>query len=360
MNHRFIEILAPTALVDEQVIEVDLDMADPISELILNCAVVNGADAQTTEHNILCFKKIEITDGSEVIYSLDGPEMQALDIYHSGIHPRGGASTYLNTCTARYPIAISFGRYLWDEQLAFDPKKFRNPKLKVTFDLDLGGMNVSAGQLSVDAALFDEKVISPTGFLMTKEIKRWSIAATSHEYTDLPTDYPFRKLLLQGRLGDVTPDTIFDNIKLATDQDKKVILNDDFTNLMWGIGRENAYIRETWLGRGDAAVATQIHITPTYDVQSVGSTWMIHAKGQGIAVYLGDGGLLRYWGTVATNAVIHSAGWAPHGTLCIPFGKQDVIEDWFDVRGIGSLKLDVTSGNADAVQKLFVQQYRNY
>lgn len=360
MNYRFVEILAPTTLADEQIVEVDLDMADPISELILSCSVVNGANAQTTEHNILCFKKIEITDGSDVLFSLDGPEMQVLDIYHSGIHPRGGANTYLNTCTAKMPVAISFGRYLWDEELAFDPRKFTNPKLRVTFDLDLGGMNVSAGQLSVDAALFDEKVISPTGFLMTKELKRWSKAATSHEYTDLPTDYPYRKLFLQGRYGGVTPDTIFDNIKLSTDQDKKVILNDDFTNLVWGIGRENAYVRETWLGRGDAAVATQIHITPTYDVQSVGSEWKIHEKGEGCAVYSADGGLLQFWGYTANNCVIHSAGWAPHGTLAIPFGKQDVIADWFSVMGIGSLKLDITSGNADAVQKLFIQQYRTY
>ncbi|GAJ06410.1 unnamed protein product, partial [marine sediment metagenome] len=260
---------------------------DPVSELLLDLRVTHGVGASSDEHNLKCFKKIEITDGSDVLFSLDGLEMQALDIYNSGIHPRGGWFHYLPGLESDAQVAISFGRYLWDEELAFDPKKFTNPKLKVTFDLDLGGKNVSAGKISVLAALFDEKVVTPTGFLVTKEIKRWSKVATGHEYTDMPTDYPYRKLLLQGRLEEKPPHWIFANIKLASDQDKKVILNGEFRDLMFGLGRENAYIRET-CNSNIRANLDHNHVTPTMDVMSSVNGWEAAIATNYVASFNGD------------------------------------------------------------------------
>lgn len=359
MNHRFVELLGLTGLVDEQIVEVDLDMADPVSALMLDLRVTHGVAASSTEHNLKCFKKIEIIDGSDVLFSLDGLETQALDIYDSGIHPRGGWFHYLNGIESDAQVAISFGRHLWDEELAFDPKKFSNPKLKITFDLNLGGMVVDSGKLSVLGLLFDERAITPTGFLMTKEVKRWSKDANGHEYTDMPTDYPYRKMFLQGRLAEYPPHRIFANIKLSSDQDKKVILNNEFRDLMFGIGRENAYIRETCNSAVSAALDVS-HITPTMDVMSTATAWEAILAAGDMATFNGDGGYLQHIAAGVGKAVYNIGGWAPHGTLSIPFGLQAVIADWFDVRGIGSLKLDVTSGNDDAVQKLFIQQYRMY
>ena len=359
MDFRYVELLGLTALVDGQMIEVDLDMADPVSELLLDLRVTQGAAAASTEHNLACFSKIEITDGSDVLFSIDGLELQALDIYHSGVFPRGGWFHYLSGIASDAQVAISFGRYLYDEDLAFDPKKFTNPKLRVTFNSSLGGAAVSGGQISVLAALFDEKVVSPTGFLMTKEIKRWSRAVTGHEYTDMPTDHPYRKVMLQGRLASVPPHWIFANIKLASDQDKKVIFNGEFRDLMFGPARLNAYISENCTAASRANLDIK-HITPTMDVMATVTGWA-EADAVGVVdAWNGDGGALEIISAAAGNVNMRYSGWAPHGTLAIPFGNQDNIADWFDVRNIGSLKLDITSGNADAVQKLFIQQYRAY
>jgi len=359
MNYRYLEILASTALVDGQVVTIDLDMADPISELILDLQTTNAADADTDEHAVGCFPKIELIDGSDVLFSLDGFETDALDIYHSGKAPRGGNFVYLNNVTATHEVAISFGRELWDEELAFDPKHFANPQLRVTFLAGGGGMNVTAGFLTVQAALFDEKMISPIGFLMSKEIKRWIKASTGHEYVELPTDLPYRKMLIQSRYAGTPPYSIFSNIKLSSDQDKKVILNSDFDKLISGIGRENAYMEERVISRGATSPIT-IHVTPTSYCGLVASDWMIHADGAGVACYDGDGGRYRYWSEEAANVISQISGYAPHGTLCIPFGRQGIIADWFDVGRLGSLKLDITSGNSSATQKVFLQQFRSY
>ena len=359
MRHRYTELQGLTTLADGDITTIDLNMADPISEIVLDLRVTHGAGADSTEHNLLCFPKIEIVDGSDVLYSLDGPEAQALDIYHSGIHPRGGWLHYLVTTECDAQVAISFGRYLWDEVLAFDPKRFSNPQLKITFDKDTGGMNVSAGKLSILAALFDEKVIAPTGFLMTKEVKRWTTVASAHVYTDLPTDHLYRKLLLQSRYADNPPHWCFGNIKLSEDQDKKVIVDGEFRDLIFGMCRENAFIEEM-ITAGGAAAKKTVHCTPTMDVMGIGTQWRDDTDGGDVATYAGDGGNYEFYCELAQNTVHHVKGWAPHGTIAIPFGKQGDIEDWFDVSRIGSLILDITDGIAGSTSKIFIQQYRPY
>jgi len=359
MKHRFTELLGLKTLADGDITTIDLDMSDPISELILDLRVTLGAGGDTTEHNIKCFSKIEIVDGSDVLFSLDGAELQALDIYHSGIHPRGGWLHGLQM-ESDMQVAISFGRYLWDEVIALNPVNFSNPQLKVTFDAGAGGRNTASGRISVLAALFDEKVISPTGFFMTKEIKRWTTVANAHVYTDLPLDFPYRKLLLQSRLAEYPPHWCFANIKLASDQDKKVIVNGEFRDLMFGLCRENAYIRETYIAPGRAGALGKYSITPTMDVMSIANQWIDSQQGCDISTYGGEGGELQLWSENALNVVCHVEGWAPHGTIALPFGRQDVIEDWENLSGIGNLKLDITDGIADSTTKVFIQQYRSY
>jgi len=359
MNYRFVELLGLKAIAADVTTVIDLDMSDPISQILIDARVTNGAGGNSTEHPLAAITKVEIVDGSDVLFSLDGFELQALDIYESGIHPRGGWFNYLGTTETDAQIAISFGRYLWDEILALDPKKFSNPQLKITHDISAGGMNPSACQLSVLAAMFDEKAITPTGFLMTKEVKRWTSVAAAHVYTDCPTDHPYRKMFLQGRLAGSPPHWVFGNIKLASDQDKKVIFNNEFRDLMFGIGRENAFIRELLTGGGAVALKYG-HVTPTMDVMGVATQWRGDTDGGDVATYGGDGGYYSWYCELAQNTVHHVSGWAPHGTLCLPFGKQGIIEDWFDVAPIGNLKLDVTDGVADATSKLFIQQYRKY
>ena len=209
------------------------------------------------------------------------------------------------------------------------------------------------------AALFDEKVISPAGFFMTKEIKRWTTVASAHVYTDLPRDFPYRKLLLQSRYADNPPHWCFANIKLASDQDKKVIIDGEFRDLLFGMARENAFIEEMMTTGGQVSKATK-HCTPTMDVMGIGTQWRDDTDGGDVATYAGDGGNYEYYCELAQNTVHHIKGWSPHGTIAIPFGKQDEPDDWFNVSAVGNLKLDITDGIAGSTSKIFIQQYRTY
>lgn len=359
MNYRHVELLGLTTLNADKTVEIDLDMADPISQIFIDHRVTNGIGTAMTAHPIAAITKVEIVDGSEVLFSLDGYCTEGLDIYHAGQHPRGGWYHALNGIDTDRVVAMNFGRWPWDEVLAFDPKKFRNPKLKIAYDIDAGGMAPSACKLGVFAGLFDEKVISPLGFLMAKEIKSWTTVATQHEYTELPTDYPYRKLLLRGTKESNPPHWILGRIKLAEDQDKRIIIDQEFRPLLFNIGRQNAFITEDW---NVALRATQnvYYVTPTMECMATGSGWEAAIATADIACYDGDGGHLEAIASGVGNATLHVQGWAPHGMLQIPFGLQDKIEDWYDVTKIGSLKLDITDGVDDATSKIFLQQYRTY
>jgi len=360
MFHRNITLEALTAsFSSNRTITIDLNMVDPVSEIYLDIRGTNGTSFPTIGHPVQSVSNIEIVDGSDVLFSLDGLEAHALDIYHSGRFPRGNRTTYEALQENATIIGISFGRHLWDEQLAFDPKKFTNPQLKIAFDYDAGGMTYTAAKLKVIAALFDEKEISPIGFLSTKEIKNWTTTASAHEYTDLPTDHPYRKLLLQGRYNDNPPNWVFGNIKLSEDQDKKVIINNEFLELITGICSENARISESWIVSGNTG-ATHIHVTPTLDVVGAAAIHAIDSGNRAVALDGGDGGYMGYITQAIFSQEIIVTGWAPHATLAIPFGKQDIIEDWFDPKDIGNLKLDITDGVSDATSKIFAQQLRKY
>ena len=360
MKYRHVELFGLKTINADQTETIDIDLQDPISRLILDLRTTHGAvGVDATGHPAQAVTLIEIVDGSEVLFSLNGLCAHASDIYNSGEHPRGGWTHYLPGTETDMMIALDFGRFLYDPILAFDPKKFRNPQLKITHDISAGGMAPTACKLAVHAQVFDEQTISPTGFLMTKEIKSWSGTAGDHEYTDLPLDYPYRKLFIQGFLRGSPPHWLMGNIKLSQDQDKKIVLNDGFRDLMFGIGRKNAFIRETWQGVGKTAQAIYL-VTPTMECHGVATGWSATLATKQADTYDGDGGRFKAICEGLGNIVMDVSGWAPHGVLCIPFGDQNDPADWYDVSGIGNLKLDITDGVTTTVSKIFIQQNRKY
>ena len=359
MKYRHINLFGLKTFSADQTEVIDIDLADPVSRIVLDIRAKNGAQADSDGHPAEAVTNIELVDGSEVLFGISGLCAHALDIYCAGETPRGGWFNYLPTTYTDLRIALDFGRFLYDPILALDPTKFRNLQLRITHDVSQGGMNPSENQMAVYAEVFDEKVITPTGFLMTKEIKSWSGTAGEHEYTDLPTDYPYRKLLIQGLYRDNPPHEVLGKIKLSEDQDKKVVIDDEFRALLFGMGRKNAFVREILTTSGVAAKRT-VHITPTMDVMATANQWRNDTHGGAIGTYNGDGGQYEYWSEVAQNVVHHISGWAPHGVLCIPFGDQNDIDDWYNVAGIGNLKLDVTDGKTTTTSKIFIQQVRGY
>jgi len=362
MNYRLATVFAEKTFSADATEIIDVNIADPISEMIIRFQPKNGAEADGTGHPMRCIEKVELVDGSDVIFSLSGAEAHALDWYNYQI-VRPNIMWYLVNLTMDCALHISFGRFPMDPLLAFDPRKFRNPQLKITIDKDGGGMNTSQVIVSVFAKTFDQKEITPVGFLMNKEIKDYSLGSGTREYTDLPTDYPYRKLLLRSQKYGTGLEHCFDTIKLSEDNDKKVPLNHSIEEILHAITAYGKPYRE-WILTNAPTGGRNIFITPGYWPAFSATGWVGAVPSHQASVYEGDGGRAKVYKTTdGQNIQIMCMGWCPHSTIEIPFGMQNDIDDWYDVTKLGSLRLNMKAGTSvgstDTCQ-IFLQQLRKY
>lgn len=362
MNYRLSTLLALTSYAADKTEIIDIDVIDPISQIIIELTANITNDTAITAHVMKCITKIELVDGSDVLFSLTGKEAEAADWYcnHNFNSPW---NIYMGWgSTTRY-VRLNFGRFLLDPLLAFDPSKFRNPQLKITLDINAGGAVPTSNTLRVWAVLFDEKIVSPVGFLMHKEIKDYTIGTSAHEYTDMPKDYPYRKLFIRQQEEGTEGNINIANVKLSENQDKRIIFDHDPETILRTIAMISPPIWE-YIHARIATAATYIYCTPTARVYAI-ATELGDTSGSGaIATGMGDGGkIAAICATAQKYAQLFVNGFLPHGVWEIPFGLQDMIEDWYDVSRVGSLKLDITGGSGAAgteTAQIFLQQLRKY
>ncbi|MBU2346590.1 MAG: hypothetical protein KJ888_20565 [Gammaproteobacteria bacterium] len=362
MNYRLATILDREAISADMTKVIDINLADPVSQFQIVYEVVNGNQAAGDGHPAKCVTKIELVDGSEVLYSLSGQEAQAVDWYHNKKEPPN-IVLYTNGMNSEMIFNMNFGRFLYDPLFAFAPKKFTNPQLKITIDLNAGGSLSSSGYLTVLAQIFDGRTVEPTGFMMHKEINNYSMGSASHEYVDLPVDFPIRKLLIMAQTYGTGPEYLINKIKLSEDNDRRVPVNHTMFELLRNMAQQTPPYREWIIGPG-TSTAQYFYCTPCYWPAFACAGWRATIGGGDKNIYEGGGGRFKYIQTgEGPNWQAHVEGWAPHGVLEIPFGLQNEPDDWFDVSKLGNLRLDILSGSGrsstDTVQ-VFLQQLRKY
>jgi hypothetical protein len=362
MNYRLAILQARRAISADITDTIDIDVKDPISQIIVTYETVNGNQAYGDGHPARCVTAIELLDGSDVLFSLSGVEAQAADYYHNKREP-ANVTLYTNGMNSEQIFNLNFGRHLYDPILAFDPTKFDNPQLKISIDRNAGGSLSTSGYLTVMAHLFDEKAVTPTGFLMHKEVKAFTLADASHEYTDLPTDHPYRKLFIRAQRYGTGPEYQIDNAKLSEDTDKRQVFNASMFQLLRALASQTPPYREWIIGPG-TTTANYFYCAPCYWPAFAGAGWRATTTPYGLCFYEGDGGRFKQVQEGAgPNWQAHVEGWAPHGVLEVPFGLQDTPEDWYNVKGIGNLKLDILGGEdvgTGQTCEVFLQQHRAY
>jgi len=337
---------------------IDINIKDVISSIVITIEGLNATAAMIAPL-ARAITKIELVDGSDVLYSLDGEEAEALDWYNNNGTFRANYNYYLNGGTCKRYIGLNFGRYLWDRVYAFDPSRFNNPQLRVTLDSGVGANTCATLYMTCHANIFDSPPSELKGFLMSKELKQWTMAANTHEYTDLPLDHRYRSLYLRAYLAGTESNQCVANLKLSEDQDKRVPFDDDPFILYSTVLANLPKVKETyWFATAD--VNRYMYIVPTTRVTAVSSKWAEAADTKANSFYDGDGGALKtICSSVGMNTQCHLEGYIPHAVFKIPFGDQNDPGDWYNVMGLGSLRADITGGAA-AQGYLFIEQERLY
>jgi len=357
MNYRLASIQPSKAITADITETYDINILDPISQIIIQVKGTNG-DSVADGHPAKHVTKIEIVDGSDVLYAMEGIEAQAMDFYHNKKMPLN-IINYLSGSMCVGLFQINFGRYLYDPLLAFDPKRFKNPQLKITYDFTGGGgASTSAMTSEIVAHCFDEKDITPVGFLMQKEVMDYTMTAAAWKYIDLPVDYPYKMLMVQALTDELQPWEQFNKIKLHSDNTKKVIIDENTSDLLKYLCPQFGLISENVTGK-PTTNHNAMYCTPGYEIQC--SAIAEDAVNNMYGLVAINGGILTI--DVAVDTLIYCLvqGYCPHGALAIPFGDPMNIEDWFDVRNVGNLRLEIYEhASASGALKVCLSQLRPY
>lgn len=367
-KYRDIYIEDGKALANSGVYTVEIETADPISELWVNFGAVNGATSNKNSPIPRVISKIEIVDGANVIYSLDGELAHMLYYYQTGQLAENSMVEAENLSQyASFPIR--FGRWLWDEVFALIPAKFRNLQLKITWDLaavnaiGATGFLTGSAQLWVIARVMEGLSAAPAAYIMSKNHMNFVTAASGDERVDLPSDYPYALLMLRAYEAGVDMGDSITNAKLSLDHDKDVpfdIHMGDWMSLLrqeYGIIESRIYsegatavAREDWIGSEDGADIEVISPNCVGGVATLTSGQLTprYSDYAGIAIVGDVQSFLRIYGVCMFNTIAHK------------FGNYEDEASYLNAPGYGDIKLILTQGNAGATVDVVLSQLRSY
>jgi len=356
MNYRQASLLAQEDASTAGTKTVDLDIKDVISRIQVKYGYTNGSH-DATDHPAKIVSKVEVVDGSTVLYSLSGREIEALDFF-DGKKVRPYELEYRSGVPGYVLLDLNFGRKLYDPLLAFDPKKFSNPQIKVSHNKALGGSAPSSSTLEIVADVFDQKAVTPQGFLMAKEHDTETLVANAYVNVDLPTDYLMRKLLIMSRTAGYEMDNQLSTIKLDEDNDKRVIIDANMDDYFMEIENLFGPYREQLVGCFSGVASHGWYCTVIshceLEVRPIGSA----------TVALDDefgGGYFTMTPSAVTVWRGGVQGFEPHGAVPVIFGDQDDLADWFDVTKVGTLRLRLkAAASPSGSVEVVTQQLRKY
>lgn len=359
MKYRSVTVLPAKTLTGAQTETIAIHIRDVISRLTVYWTI-GKVKIGMSSYPHRDITKIELVDGSDVLFSMDGGQAAALNIYDRSCPTYWcGISINANEVSSWY--SIDFGRWLFDELLALDPSKFSNLQLKVSVNPALCEVGCASGDLTVVADVFDEQVPTPTGFLMSKEHYASVMAQTgAYEYIDIPTDFPIRKMLIQGYRSAKEPWLQVAEARLDEENTKRIPF--DWNMFLYYSLRKSIdqpvqeHISSQAEGGGTALYATPTDYWASLvmaPMDGIGEKHYPAAHPGGVFVVTTVGGT-SYMGVVK--------GWLPNHCFCFPFGYQKDISDWYDVTRLGSVRLRLRAGtyNANGTWAVTLQQNRSY
>ena len=183
-----------------------------------------------------------LLESSNICKSLTGYEVQALAFYDQGVMPPDTWRNYATNTQWCY-LLLNFGRHLHDLDYGLDLAKFNN----VEFQLTNTATSSDFSDLTLSVLAHYLRDASPSqfkGFLRTEEWRSWTTVADETKYSDLPTEFPIRRVMLQaipGVDGSYVENTgmnnLMDDIELALDTGVTRVYKGGIDDLM----RENYY-----------------------------------------------------------------------------------------------------------------------
>ena len=361
---RVATILAPTDIGAAGTRVEDLNIRGQISRLSLQWEFTVVTVSVMTGNILSCLSKIEVVDGSEVLFSASGEALAGINFYETGkpAFAKGGL-TVGNVMRAH--ASINFGRWLWDGEFGLRTDMYRNPQIRITFDEDAANGSVVVNSLGIVAYVDDNPPNGgANGFLLTKEAAQHAMAASTHDYTDLPIDYPHRAVFVRPYSADHDPRTLVDNLKLDGNNSGVVPIDIATDILIDAVMSDYGPITESWIADGALTAKTVYANTSQNNIALLGhDDTAVTAAGE-IQASSWTGEILSLTtGVAITTDWLCLIGYIPHYVVPVFFGEKMDPDSWLDPSGLNDLRADtLMSSDADSGDTLTVltQQWKRY
>jgi len=215
--------------------------------------------------------------------------------------------------------------------------------------------------LAVWAYVFDQKTISPRGFLMSKEHHNEACPANlAWKYVELPLDYPYRRIMVRSFLVQYPPEHSIRHVKIDEDNDRRIPFDvnvEDYIELSmarWEQVHEPFHISVT----GDEQ---NYYFTPSNyfnAVMGVSTDIARHIA----ANRARTGGRVQLAATNTTTLLGSVEGYCPNHCFDFECGDVQNPDDFFDVTKVGDLRMSVQGGAAGiaGAYQVVIQQLRHY
>ena len=348
MKTRDVYLARDETLPDSGLKYIKLDVSHPISQLVIEMEATTGATS-CTDHEIHDdITSVEVIDGSDVLFSLNGKQMLGITaLTHKRLPPQ--VLTEAGGATQKETFIIDFGRFLFDPEYALDPKRFTNPQLALSYALTISataGFATGTGKITVVARCMEEGYGPIKGFLMTKAIYPFTATANQEYTVDLPRDYPYRLLALQALLDDNGISDCIDRLELSINNDAWVpykLYADElkyFQREWFGIVRQ----QKTVLRADDASFHTDIFEPEEVTIRTTEDDHIATVEGidsnkVSIGLYdLTTPGTPAFQ-TSAKSCVCNAEGYMVSGLVGLPFGDLNDPDDWLQAQKQDSIKL---------------------
>jgi len=358
MKTRDVYIANAQTLADSATVTFPISMLGKIQHIRAQYKATNGATSNTVGKLCSLVSKIEVMDGSDVICSLSMREMQAFNCFNNGRMPfkdlSGGAGVVITD-----EAIINFGRFLGDRAYYLDAARFNNPQIRLTHAFAVSatvGIATGTGKLSLIARVIEDGAPPYQGFIMRKEVKSWTTAASGDESTILDRSYPYVGLLVSALKTTIVPDTIITNLKLSVDSDRFIVYNLSGTDAFADIVNRYGLFREKFRPLTDTAATWLSDLF--YQTGAVMSKPGATAKSVTTAVTAESVTTAATTGGTADATEIEVSGNGPHAALYLPFGDGRTPEDWLNPAGMGELKLILTQGVVSGAGTICTEQVR--
>ena len=345
---------------------IDLNIREPISFLSVEYEATNGATSCIDIEPHDDVDKIEIVDGSDVLWSLSGVETLAANWFEMGQMPHAKLSEDA-AAVQEESFYLNFGRFHNDPEFYFDPTRFRNPQLRLTHSLAISataGFATGTGKVTVMARVIEEGASPYRGFLGWKEKYSWTSAASGDELIELPRDLPYRLAVVKALLTTYRPDEVISKLKLSCDADKfrpfDTYTEDlmDLNERMWGKAQQD----KTILSADDGTALLDLYdirkgtVYSTYDDQ-IATVEALDAEQVSVGLYNMATPTSPALQATARALKLWVEGICPSGCVALPFGDPMIPESWFDPTPFGTVELYATQAAAGACA-VMLQQLR--